>query len=716
MMGDPVTAYDSLGNLFYENMYGNGTSVFGTKIIVSTNNGQTWLSPVNGNSGNDKNWITADQTGGPYANYVYGTMTPGYFIRSTDHGASFQQVWTFASQTLPGMMSCVGPRTGPPDVPGGCVYVVTNSGNTFAPVYSFYLSTDGGSSFTLMSQQAFAGYVGSNVGGRHSVQNMRTRPYPFIAADNSYGPLRGRLYIVYATNDPPGDGNKPSVWCRYSTDRGLNWTSPVRINDDANPQSNNHWMPSVWCEKQSGRLLVKWFDTRLCTTSDSADVYASYSTDGGLTFAQNQRITTATFRINCTSCGGGGTPAYEGDYDAISAFGKNGLMAWSDFRSNNFGSYTAYFPDYAMQSSPTSVSLTTGVNATITVKVPSVKLYNDGVKFTYALDSLPTSGSLNISFLNGKDSITTFPDSVKLQISVVGNINTRLFKLTITGRGPNGVPAHSRTVDLLVNLVYLNIGTNHDGVCQYLVNNVSYSTRQNLLFPIGNVVNVKALSPYTASGTQYVYTNWSDNGDTAHSVTISANTTLTAYYKTQYKLFVNSAYGTIIGGNVFYDSAVSFVFKISARRINSGGTLYQFIGWQGAGNGAYTSTDTSGLDSAVNWTMYANSIVEIARWSTTLGINLISSEIPKEFKLHDNYPNPFNPATTIKFDVANESFIKLKIYDVLGREIETLINSTLAPGYYETRWDASRYMSGIYFYQLIVDDKQLSVKKMMLIK
>jgi hypothetical protein len=299
---------------------------------------------------------------------------------------------------------------------------------------------------------------------------------------------------------------------------------------------------------------------------------------------------------------------------------------------------------------------------------------------------------------------------------VVGNINTRLFKLTITGRGPNGVPAHSRTVDLLVNLVYLNIGTNHDGVCQYLVNNVSYSTRQNLLFPIGNVVNVKALSPYTASGTQYVYTNWSDNGDTAHSVTISANTTLTAYYKTQYKLFVKSAYGTIIGGNVFYDSAVSFVFKISARRINSGGTLYQFIGWQGAGNGAYTSTDTSGLDSAVNWTMYANSIVEIARWSTTLGINLISSEIPKEFKLHDNYPNPFNPATTIKFDVANESFIKLKIYDVLGREIETLINSTLAPGYYETRWDASRYMSGIYFYQLIVDDKQLSVKKMMLIK
>jgi len=91
MMGDPVTAYDSLGNLYYENMYGDGNNVFGTRIIKSTNNGQTWQTAVNGNTGNDKNWIAADQTGGPYANYVYGTMTPGNFIRSTDKGASFNR-------------------------------------------------------------------------------------------------------------------------------------------------------------------------------------------------------------------------------------------------------------------------------------------------------------------------------------------------------------------------------------------------------------------------------------------------------------------------------------------------------------------------------------------------------------------------------------------------------------------------------------------------
>lgn len=55
--GDPVTAYDSLGNLFYENMTGSG-SITGTRIVKSTNNAQIWLSPVTGNTGNDKNWIS----------------------------------------------------------------------------------------------------------------------------------------------------------------------------------------------------------------------------------------------------------------------------------------------------------------------------------------------------------------------------------------------------------------------------------------------------------------------------------------------------------------------------------------------------------------------------------------------------------------------------------------------------------------------------------
>ena len=203
--GDPTTAYDGAGNLYYENMYG---SISGTKIIKSTNNGQTWQSWVYGNTGRDKNWMAAVQTGGPYANYIYTIMTNSSFSganfkRSTNLGASFGGSLTFSYSPLPGAMVCVGPNG---STNGGTVFAVGNSGSAFASTYIFYKSTNGGASFTMMSAQNFSGYLGTAVGGRNSIQGMRLRPYPFITADNSNGPHRGRLYLVYATNNPPGNG------------------------------------------------------------------------------------------------------------------------------------------------------------------------------------------------------------------------------------------------------------------------------------------------------------------------------------------------------------------------------------------------------------------------------------------------------------------------------------------------------------------------------
>ncbi len=72
VQGDPVTAYDSLGNLFYMQMIGNITNA---RVIRSSDNGQTWSAGVNAVSGGDKCWMAADQTSGPFANYVYATMT-----------------------------------------------------------------------------------------------------------------------------------------------------------------------------------------------------------------------------------------------------------------------------------------------------------------------------------------------------------------------------------------------------------------------------------------------------------------------------------------------------------------------------------------------------------------------------------------------------------------------------------------------------------------
>ncbi len=444
--GDPCTAYDSLGNLYYETMYGD-PGIVGCKVIVSTDNGATWSPAVTSIAGNDKNWIAADQTAGPYANHVYTTMTQGSghaVARSTDFGQTWSQTGFFSSSPRPGAMVAVGPNTIGGDIPGGAVYVVTNHTSTFAPLYSFYLSTNGGANWVLKSTQQFANYVGTDVNGRHSVENMRTRPYPFITADNSYGSFRGRLYLVYASNNPVGNGNKPDIYCRFSDDQGVTWSSPVTVNDDPNSTANHQWMPATWCDKETGRLYIKWFDTRNVPSSDSAEVYASYSDDGGITWVQNQNLSTSKFKIDCSTCGGGGTPRYQGDYDAITSNKITSMSVWSDFRNGAFGSYVAYFPDYAMTISPSVDTMRTTDSLEITINIPAVKLYDKSVKFSAEVNP---AANFSFSFPQG-DSLTSFPDSISMTI-YANNVANDTYSVTISGRGPNETPVHKRTVTIL---------------------------------------------------------------------------------------------------------------------------------------------------------------------------------------------------------------------------------------------------------------------------
>jgi hypothetical protein len=88
---------------------------------------------------------------------------------------------------------------------------------------------------------------------------------------------------------------------------------------------------------------------------------------------------------------------------------------------------------------------------------------------------------------------------------------------------------------------------------------------------------------------------------------------------------------------------------------------------------------------------------------------------PNDFMLYQNYPNPFNPETKIKFKINNEGFVKLKIYDLLGREVASLINDNLQPGEYIKTWNASELTSGIYFCNISFEGKHLS-RKMILLK
>lgn len=91
------------------------------------------------------------------------------------------------------------------------------------------------------------------------------------------------------------------------------------------------------------------------------------------------------------------------------------------------------------------------------------------------------------------------------------------------------------------------------------------------------------------------------------------------------------------------------------------------------------------------------------------------TELVNDFNLSQNYPNPFNPSTKINFSIPNSSVVVLKIYDGMGKEVETLVNEKLNSGVYNVDWNASGFTSGIYYYKIQTADF-IQTKKMLLIK
>lgn len=134
---------------------------------------------------------------------------------------------------------------------------------------------------------------------------------------------------------------------------------------------------------------------------------------------------------------------------------------------------------------------------------------------------------------------------------------------------------------------------------------------------------------------------------------------------------------------------------------NFGGTLAE-------GNWVIKCVDNAGSDIGVlqGWGI---------KFTIATGVNQSSNKIPDKYILEQNYPNPFNPNTNIKYQLANNGFVSLIVYDALGRKVETLVNEKQSAGYYEVNWNASQHSSGVYFYK-IETDAFSDVKKMIVLK
>ena len=161
------------------------------------------------------------------------------------------------------------------------------------------------------------------------------------------------------------------------------------------------------------------------------------------------------------------------------------------------------------------------------------------------------------------------------------------------------------------------------------------------------------------------------------------------------------------GGNIWND------FPISNHRFKP-----QAIGGLGQGyQGDNIAVISSGNNLMAFWMDNFSGTYQI--WQNKISLISLSikniNTFPKQFSLKQNYPNPFNPKTKIKYEIAKSGFVSLKIYDVLGREIKTLVNENKNVGFYEIEFDANNLNSGIYFYKLTTNNFS-EMKKMILIK
>ncbi|HTY10208.1 MAG TPA: T9SS type A sorting domain-containing protein [Bacteroidota bacterium] len=177
--------------------------------------------------------------------------------------------------------------------------------------------------------------------------------------------------------------------------------------------------------------------------------------------------------------------------------------------------------------------------------------------------------------------------------------------------------------------------------------------------------------------------------------------------------------------------AAGLFYYINQFTVDSAGTIFaSFSSFLSGGGGIYSTTDGgtswtfAGLDSlTVNEMIsYGDStyvstdrgLFVITR--NTVGTGVRTSPVtPSVFALEQNYPNPFNPATNVRFTIGSQQFVTLKIYDILGREVSTLVHVIMQAGNYTVPWNASNCSSGIYFYQLKAGDF-IQTKKMILMK
>src|SRR6266496_1645948 len=277
---DPVTNSDETGTFFYLSLL----QTFCENMYRSTNGGQSWteLQADGLAGGGDKEWFTIDKTNGPGHGFQYQSSDGAdcdnsgvvEFQRSTDGGVTWQ-----APIAIPN-----SPNIGTLDVDtNGNLFI---GGEGFSPFYCVRSSNAQIGNQTPTFDQVTQVDMGGELSGG-GINPEGLDGMLFLAIDHSGGPTNNNIYML-ASVVPPGRSTTDVMFVR-STDGGLTFSAPHKVNDDPVNPSKWHWF-GTFAVAPNGRLDAVWYDTRNAANNTDSQLFYSFSTDAGVTWSPNVAV------------------------------------------------------------------------------------------------------------------------------------------------------------------------------------------------------------------------------------------------------------------------------------------------------------------------------------------------------------------------------------------------------------------------------------------
>lgn len=341
-ISDPVLTVDNDGNYFactlgYEGTFDEPSGIY---VQKSTDGGMTWSEPVIAIDSvqgvfEDKQWITLDRTSSPANGNIYISWTRFFstqilLVSSYDGGQSYSEPVVVSDQE--------GVQWSVP--------VVGISGQLFVAWFQYYptrgilmdVSLDQGMTFgvdqVITTTSASSGEINGGI---------TVFPFPALTSDiNPLSPYAGNLYVAFMDRNV----TDMDIFFKRSEDNGNTWSGEVRINDDAVHNGADQFHPWISVD-DSGIIHAIFYDRRLDQNNWLFDLFYTKSSDGGVTWSPNERITTVS-----SSPGDARLAGLIGEYIGLSAWGGEVQMVWTDTRNGNQDVFSARLPSVGACCSP----------------------------------------------------------------------------------------------------------------------------------------------------------------------------------------------------------------------------------------------------------------------------------------------------------------------------------------------------------------------------